>query len=157
MPRRPSDAKKVRDVLKRLTTAIGDKDAAGMIALLARDEVTFDLAPPLRMSPRETHDPQRLAEWFATWKSRIVSRSRELKIEVSGDLAYAYALQHMTGTKVDGEKVDLWFRVTACFRRERTAWRITHMHNSVPFAMDGSGKALLDLRPSARRRSAARR
>jgi ketosteroid isomerase-like protein len=54
-------------------------------------------------------------------------------------------LQHITGTKTDGEEVDLWFRATACFRRED--WRITHMHNSVPFSMDGSGKALLSLRP----------
>jgi hypothetical protein len=25
--------------------------------------------------------------------------------------------------------------------------KIRHIHNSVPFAMDGSGKALLDLKP----------
>jgi len=46
-----------------------------------------------------------------------------------------------------GEPVDLWFRATACFRREGSRWLITHMHNSVPFAMDGTDKALLDLRP----------
>jgi ketosteroid isomerase-like protein len=53
----------------------------------------------------------------------------------------------MTGTKTNGAKADLWFRETACFRREGGRWRITHMHNSVPFAMDGSDKALLDLQP----------
>ena len=53
----------------------------------------------------------------------------------------------MTGTKTDGEQVDLWFRATACFRREDGAWKITHVHNSVPFAMNGSDRALLDLRP----------
>ena len=53
----------------------------------------------------------------------------------------------MTGTKTDGEEVDLWFRATACFRREDGHWRITHMHNSVPFSMDGSEKALLSLKP----------
>ena len=53
----------------------------------------------------------------------------------------------MTGTKKDGEQVDLWFRATAGFRRERGHWKITHVHNSVPFAMDGSGRALLDLKP----------
>ena len=74
-------------------------------------------------------------------QSRMTGRSR------GGDVAYAFGLQHMTGTKTDGEKVDLWFRATACFRREDGHWRITHMHNSVPFAMDGSGKALLDLKP----------
>jgi len=68
-------------------------------------------------------------------------------VAVGGDVGYAHGLQHITGTKMDGEKVDLWFRATACFRREDGHWRITHMHNSVPFSMDGSGKALLGLRP----------
>jgi len=63
------------------------------------------------------------------------------------NVAYAYGLQRMTGTKTDGEEVELFFRATACFRRDNGRWRITHMHNSVPFAMDGSDKALLHLKP----------
>ena len=55
----------------------------------------------------------------------------------------------MTGTKSNGEKSDLWFRATACFRRDDGHWRITHIHNSVPFAMDGSYRALVDLKPDA--------
>ena len=70
-----------------------------------------------------------------------------MRLPVGGDVAYAYGIQHMTGTKKGGEDVDIWFRATACFRRERGRWWITHMHNSVPFAMDGSEKALLDLKP----------
>jgi ketosteroid isomerase-like protein len=53
----------------------------------------------------------------------------------------------MTGTKTDGQKVDLWFRATACLIRRTGRWRIEHVHNSVPFAMDGSYRALLDLKP----------
>lgn len=55
----------------------------------------------------------------------------------------------MTGVKVGGGKQSLWFRSTAVLRRERDVWKIAHMHESVPFAMDGSGKALLDLAPGA--------
>ena len=84
---------------------------------------------------------------FATWESPIVSEPLDLTVEVGGDLAYAYGLRHMTGKRRGGYEVDLWFRATACFRREDGRWRITHMHNSVPFAMDGSGKALLGLTP----------
>jgi ketosteroid isomerase-like protein len=58
-----------------------------------------------------------------------------------------YGLQRMTGTKTNGDEVELWFRATACFRRDNGEWRITQMHNSVPFAMDGSDIALLDLKP----------
>jgi ketosteroid isomerase-like protein len=137
----------IRGVLADFTRAIRNKDAAGVIAPLADDEVTFDLAPPLKIGPVATHDPDALEEWFATWESPIVSESRDLEIAVGGDVAYAFGMQHMTGKKRDGENVDLWFRATACFRREDGRWRITHMHNSVPFAMDGSRKALLDLKP----------
>jgi PhnB protein len=142
-----NDENEIRGVLADFTRAIRDKDAAGMIAPLAADEVTFDLAPPLRLGPERTHDAAALEEWFATWRGPIVSESRDLKIAVGGGVAYAYGIQHMTGTKQDGEDVDLWFRATACFRREQGRWRIAHMHNAVPFAMDGSDKALLDLRP----------
>jgi ketosteroid isomerase-like protein len=142
-----TDKGQIRDVLADFTRAIRNKDAAGMIAPLADDEVTFDLAPPLRMGPDETHDPAALEQWFETWQGPIVSEPHDLEVAVGGDVAYAYGVQHMTGTKKDGGAVDLWFRATACFRREAGRWRITHMHNSVPFAMDGSDKALLDLKP----------
>jgi ketosteroid isomerase-like protein len=142
------DERQIRDVLADFTRALYDKDAAAAIAPLTEDEVTFDLAPPLRQGPNATHDPASLEEWFDTWRSPIVSESHDLKVAAGGDVAYAYGVQHMTGKKKDGENVDLWFRATACFRREAGRWRITHMHNSVPFAMDGSAKALLDLKPS---------
>ena len=142
-----NDEQQIRAVLTEFTAAIRDRDADAAIALLADDAVNFDLAPPLRMGPKETHDPAPLEQWFATWESPIVSEPGDLTIAVGGDVAYAYGLQHMTGKKKGGPEVDLWFRATACFRREAGRWRITHMHNSVPFAMDGSDKALLDLKP----------
>src|SRR5438045_208466 len=125
-----SDEDQIRGVLSEFTTAIHDKDAAGMIAPLTDDAVTFDLAPPLRHGPNENHDPETREQWFDTWQSPIVSESHDLEIAVGGDLAYAYGLQHMTGKKKGGQEVDLWFRATACFRREAGRWRITHMHNS---------------------------
>jgi ketosteroid isomerase-like protein len=144
-----TDEQQIRDVLSGFTAAIRDRDADAAIALLADDAVTFDLAPPLQIGPKETHDPARLEQWFATWESPIVSEPRDLTVAVGDDVAYAYGGQHMTGKKKGGEEVDLWFRATACFRREAGGWRITHMHNSVPFAMDGSDRALLDLKPDA--------
>ena len=62
-------------------------------------------------------------------------------------MAFVRALGHMTGTKVDGEEVDLWTRTTVCLRRIGGAWQIVHEHASVPFYMDGSFKAAVDLEP----------
>jgi PhnB protein len=53
----------------------------------------------------------------------------------------------MTGTKTEGAKADVWVRVTVVLRRIGGAWKITHQHTSVPFHMDGSLKAAVDLKP----------
>jgi ketosteroid isomerase-like protein len=53
----------------------------------------------------------------------------------------------MRGTRTGGEKTDLWFRHTVCFRKVDGTWKIVHFHESVPFYMDGSYKAAIDLKP----------
>jgi len=53
----------------------------------------------------------------------------------------------MHGTKTDGAKADLWFRDTFGFQRIKGKWKIAHEHESVPFYMDGSFKAAIDLEP----------
>jgi PhnB protein len=62
-------------------------------------------------------------------------------------IAVVRSLNHLNGTKLDGEQVDIWMRSTVCFRKEGTDWRAVHVHNSVPMMMDGSNKAATDLQP----------
>lgn len=141
----------IRKLLDTFTCAVRNKNAADVIATISNDVDTFDLAPLLRQGPDKARNPALLEEWFDTWKSPILSESYEFANNAAGDLAYGFGLQRMAGTKTDDEKVDLWFRTTVCFRRQNSHYRITHMHNSVPFAMDGSEKALLDLKPYGRK------
>jgi PhnB protein len=141
------DEIRITELLDAFAAALRAKDARAAIACYAEDVVAYDLAPPLRAEGAAMRNPEYLQQWFDTWASPIVSEGRDIEIAVSGDVGYAHGLRHLTGTKKDGEKVDLWFRATACFRRERGGWKIAHVHNSVPFAMDGSGRALLDLKP----------
>lgn len=42
---------------------------------------------------------------------------------------------------------DVWFRATVGLRRGDGGWTIMHEHTSVPFYMDGSFKAAIDLQP----------
>jgi ketosteroid isomerase-like protein len=142
-----TDEGKIRVLLGEFTDAIRNKDAAAASALYADDIVVYDLAPPLCIEGPELHDPARIQEWFDSWATPIESKPHRLTIRVGGDIGFAFALQHMTGKKNDGEAVDLWFRATACFIRRNGDWKITHMHNSVPFSMDGSERALTDLKP----------
>ena len=129
---------------RRLGEAHRDKDAAAIIACYAPDAVIYSLAPPLGERGLDRDD---LAAWLATWNGPIHVDSQDVDLVVSGDLAYTSALNRMRGTKTDGTDIDLWFRTTMCFRNATDGWRIVHDHSSVPFLMDGSERAALDLQP----------
>lgn len=124
--------------------AIGDKDAARAKSHLTDDVVQFTLAPPLQNRGKDAED---LQEWFATWKGPIGSETRDVEINVGGEVAFARSLVRMTGTKTDGYEVDLWFRQTLGLVKQAGTWRIAHVHTSVPFYMDGSFAAAFDLEP----------
>ena len=44
-------------------------------------------------------------------------------------------------------ETDVWFRHTIGLRKIDGRWKIVHSHESVPFYMDGSDKAAVDLKP----------
>lgn len=142
-----AEERDVVEVLERFDHALFDKDAPAAIALMTDDVVTYDLAPPLALEAAEARCAAGMNQWFETWNGPIVSKSGPVTVAVGGDIAHVFNLQHMTGTKKDGTAVDLWFRATSLLRRTPDGWRISHMHNSVPFAMDGSERALTDLKP----------
>ena len=143
------DQQAVRNVLETLACAIRTKDAAAAIATYADDVTGYDLAPPLVQSSVMMRDRASLEQWFATWDGPVRIEASDTTVEVDGDLAVAWSLRHMTGVKVEDGSQSLWFRSTAVLRRQSDGWKIVHLHESVPFAMDGSGVALLKLRPEA--------
>ena len=141
------DEAEIRAMMTEHARAIHDKNARAALAPNADDIVVFSLAPPLGRSGAAVSDPKGLEAWFATWRSPIETSVRDLHLEIDGDIGYAYGLSHMTGTKNDGHDIDLWYRLTLCFRRTGGAWKVVHTHESTPFYMDGSNRAALDLRP----------
>jgi PhnB protein len=67
---------------------------------------------------------------------------------VDGDLAFAHFYVRTSAvTKGDKEQVHWWARATLCFKRRERQWLVAHEHVSVPFYMDGSYRAALDLEP----------
>jgi PhnB protein len=141
------DEAAIRTVLDERTEALRTKDAALAVARYAADVVSFDLAPPLRFTGTEVTGTTGVQAWFDTWSGPIGWEIRDLNVATGGDIAYAFALNRMTGTKRDGETTDLWVRSTTCLRRMGGKWAIVHEHVSVPFYMDGSYKAAIDLKP----------
>lgn len=134
----------IRAVIEDRAKALRAKDGAGVVRHHAPGFVLFSLAPPLATAPA---DASGLEAWFATWDGPIGYEMGELCIAVGEDVAFCHGLVRMHGRKRDGEKPDLWFRMTLGLRKTGGAWKIAHEHQSVPFHMDGSYRAAIDLAP----------
>ena len=135
---------RIRALIDDWAQAMRAKDADGVLARHAADVVTFDLAPPLMSTGA---DAQGLQAWFSTWQGPLGYEVRDLNITVGDDAAFCHSLNRLSGTKNDVEMVDVWLRQTLCFRKIGGEWRIAHQHESVPFYMDGSYRAAVDLKP----------
>ena len=136
----------IRALIDERIAAIRGKDAARAIATLADDVVAFELAPPLAIDAKKARDQQAFEKWLTGFETIDVD-VRDLKIEAGGDVGFAHALHHLTGTRPGGRKVSLWVRSTLGLRRADGVWKIAHAHTSVPFHMDGSFRAAVGLRP----------
>lgn len=150
MSRNASIEAEIRKVIERQAQAIHDKDAKAAVACYAPDSVTFNLAPPLQDAVSGAAAEAGLNEWFATWRGPIGYETRDVAITATDDLAFAHGFVRISGTKVDGGRNEVWVRQTLCLRKFGGAWKIAHEHMSVPFYMDGSYRAAVDLQPERR-------
>lgn len=130
-------------VLSDAHAAIAAGDAERALAHTAPDEVVYDLAPPLVQHTGVAE----LAAWIATFTTPPVLAHHDPVVHVDGDLALVHALTSMTGDK--GGTFTLWFRSTIGLRRREGRWLVVHRHESVPFHMDGSFRAAVELAPGA--------
>ena len=135
--------KAIKQTILARNAALSAKDVAGVMDSGAAGFVSYNLAPPLKA----TGGKAGLAAWFATWDGPIGLEMRDLKIVAGEEAGFAHGLIHMTGRKTDGEAIDLWFRQTFGLKRSSRGWKIVHEHGSVPYYMDGSLKAAVDLKP----------
>lgn len=134
---------KIEAVLEAVRRGHRDRDAAGIGSQFAGDAVIFDLAPPLAHGV----DVAGMAAWLDTWEGPVDLEERGLNIVVSGDLAFCHGLQKVSATAKDGQRAEWWQRLTVCLGRNGGGWKIVHEHTSVPFHMDGSLRAAVDLQP----------
>lgn len=140
-----SDEARIRDLVEDWANALRAKDVDALMAHYAPDLLAFDLAPPLQ----HARDAMRkgLEAWFPTFKGRIGYEISGLRITAGEDIAFGHSLNRISGARTDGTQTDVWVRATICFRRIDGAWKVVHEHTSVPFYMDGSFRAAVDLKP----------
>lgn len=140
----PNTAPEIRAVIDGLYEAIHERNAVKALSYYAPDATIYSLAPPLRQTDT---DPAGLQQWMDGWGGPIEYFDRGFDVTASGDIAFATSLTRMRGSKPEQGEIELWFRKTTGLRRIDGAWKIVHEHESVPFLMDGSNLAALDLRP----------
>lgn len=133
----------LRRLVEAWSRAIGAKDADAVASTQSAGFSHCSLAPPLRHGA----EPAGLKAWFATWDGPIAHEVRDLELQIGDQVAFAHGLVRMGGAKTTGERNSLWFRLTLGFHKTGDAWLITHEHDSVPFYMDGSLRAAVDLQP----------
>jgi PhnB protein len=134
----------VRAVIDDWADALRAKDADGVVAHQSDGFRQFALAPPLQ---QEGSDRDALAAWFGGWDGPIDYELHDQRVVVGDSVAVSHSLNRMRATATDGTRSELWFRQTICLERAGDGWKITHEHESVPLAMDGSGRAEVGLEP----------
>src|SRR5579864_4925007 len=137
---------KIRSLLDDRLDALRAKDAQRFMSHFAEGFVTYELAPPLQYTAGDPHDTKSLEEWFSSFHGSVECEMRDLHIFTDNEVAFCHSLYRIAGAKSD-EQIDMWTRQTICFRKEYGKWQIAHSHTSVPFHMDGSRKAAVELKP----------
>ena len=140
----PSDAEAIRAVTMAIAAAVYAKDANAMARHYAPDASIADLSPPLM---RRGFDVEAMQAWLDGWQGPVESEIRDLVITSDGDLALCHGLQYVRARTRESEQAAWWSRITMGLTRTPEGWRIFHEHNSVPFYMDGSFRAAIDLDP----------
>lgn len=139
------DEAQIRALVEDKSKAVRAKDIDGATAIYAPDVLSFDVINPLQYIGAGAIR-KRLGEWFSSFEGSIGFEIRDLSITAGETVAFSHSLDHVSATKRDGVKLDMWWRETACYRKTDGKWLITHQHSSVPFDME-NGKASLDLKP----------
>jgi ketosteroid isomerase-like protein len=139
--------RQIREVIESKAATLKTGDVKTMLSYYAPEVVEFSLAPPLRQA-RDPRDPGPMQAWLATFEAPPTREVTQLEITAGDDVAFATSIDSMSAVpKGMTEGFTLWFRVTLGLRRIDGRWLITHQHDSVPFEMDGSFRASVDLKP----------
>jgi PhnB protein len=143
---RADDEAQIRKLVEDWAKAVRAKNVDAVVSHYAADIVSFDLAPPLQHAGADALR-KGLTAWFRTFRGPVGYEVHDLSITTGDEVAFCRSLNRISGTRTDGEETDVWVRATVGLRRIDGARTITHEHASVPFYMDGSYKAAVDLEP----------
>ena len=144
---RSADETQIRALLDNWAKAMHDRDIVGIMSMYepGPNLVVFDIVPPLRYLGFEAYKNDYVS-FLAQYQGPVSVEYRDMQVVASSSVAFVTLLEHMSGTLTNGQKSEMWVRVTSGFRKIHGRWRDVHDHVSVP-ADFGTGKAMMDLTP----------
>lgn len=140
------DEAQIRQLIESWTMALRAKDIDALLSRYTPEILSYGLAPPLAHRGLDVHR-RSLEAWFPTFQGPIGYDVHDLSIAAGGDVAFSTSLNRLSGSRTNGEQTNVWVRSTVGYRKADAKWAIAHAHSSVPFYMDGSYKAAVDLEP----------
>ncbi|HUO93906.1 MAG TPA: nuclear transport factor 2 family protein [Rhizomicrobium sp.] len=140
-----ADEAQIRKLLTDWARGMHDRDMTKIMAMYDRNVVAYDIVPPLQRKGYAVYRKD-YEDYLAQYKGPIDVTYQDLTIAASGDVGFAFMLEHDVGVMKDGTRSDLWQRVTSCFRKIGGRWVAVHDHVSVPTDF-ATGKSQLALRP----------
>jgi len=141
---RDADEIQIRELVNDVVKGIRDKNADRIVPHYT-DSVMFVPASPLQYAGELSKE--NLENWFASFQGPIGYEVHNLTITRDETVAFCHSLNRICGTQCDGKHTDIWVCETIGFQKVNDEWKISHEHQSVPFYMDGSYKAAVDLKP----------
>jgi ketosteroid isomerase-like protein len=128
---RSTDEVQIRNLVESWARAVRRKNIDGILANHSPEILMFDVPPPVQSKGMEAY--KKTWDVFFTWfQDSGVFDISELNITAGNDVAFATALMRCAGTEANGDKIELDFRLTICFRKIDGCWTVMHEHHSVP-------------------------
>ncbi len=137
--------KELKEIIEKRVSALKNRDVENEITNYSKEVVSYDVVGELKYVGIDAIK-NRLIEWLSTLDEIIDFEITDEKITSTSDMAYCSSLNHINAKTVDGNKLDMYWRETTCYKKTDGIWKITHIHSSVPFNAE-SGMASIGLKP----------
>src|SRR5579863_6302522 len=115
------DQTQIVKLIDHWANAVRAKDVDARVSNYSKNVKVFDVLEPLEYLGIDALR-QRAEEWFSSFEGPIEYEMHDLRIATDNDVAFSYSLNHAVGKKTDGQKLDMWWRATVCYRKMDDGW-----------------------------------
>ncbi|WP_181696164.1 nuclear transport factor 2 family protein [Nocardia sp. GTS18] len=139
------DVAEIRALHQRWFAATAEKDLDSLMAEIATDVESYEHDAPLHYTGAD-NVREVCRRGLESAPGRVTWDVPEMAVEVHGDLAVVWGLNHMSAEDADGRVDHSWSRGTRVFRKRGGRWLLVHQHVSYPYDPE-TGAAATDLVP----------